>query len=112
MKKIRFERAGLDVSNMCLGTMMMGTQIDEKTSMEELDLFVDMGGTFDLFSEISQSDYTDLSEEQLANRKLLKQAMEAHGFAGITEEWWHFTLKDEPYPDTYFDFPVSYESFK
>ncbi|MBP3322427.1 MAG: aldo/keto reductase [Clostridia bacterium] len=46
MKKIRFERAGLDVSNMCLGTMMMGTQIDEKTSMAELDLFVDMGGTF------------------------------------------------------------------
>ena len=51
-------------------------------------------------------DYTDLTEEQLANRQLLKETMKRHGFVPLAEEWWHFTLKDEPYPDTYFDFPV------
>lgn len=69
---------------------------------------VDMGGTFDYFGEHSHADYTgDLTEEQKANRALLRDAMLAHGFRGISTEWWHFTLKDEPYPETYFDFPVA-----
>ena len=68
--------------------------------------FVDMGGTFDLFSEISHPDYKKLSRTQKRNRKILHDAMIKAGFKGIDSEWWHFTLKDEPYPDTYFDFDV------
>ena len=68
--------------------------------------FVDMGGTFDLFSEISHPDYKKLTREQKKNRKTLHDAMIKAGFTGIDSEWWHFTLKNEPYPDTYFDFDV------
>jgi D-alanyl-D-alanine dipeptidase len=68
--------------------------------------FVDMGGTFDLFSEISHPDYKKLTKEQKQNRKILYDAMIKAGFQGIDSEWWHFTLKNEPYPDTYFDFDV------
>lgn len=69
---------------------------------------VDMGGTFDWFGPRSHPGYTSgLTAEQIANRKLLRDTMLAHGFKGINTEWWHFTLKDEPYPDTYFDFPVA-----
>ena len=68
--------------------------------------FVDMGGTFDLFSEISHPDYKKLTREQKKNRKILHDAMIKAGFKGIDSEWWHFTLENEPYPDTYFDFDV------
>ena len=68
--------------------------------------FVDMGGTFDLFSEISHPDYKKLTRKQKKNRKTLHDAMIKAGFNGIDSEWWHFTLKNEPYPDTYFDFDV------
>jgi len=68
--------------------------------------FVDMGGTFDLFSEISHPDYKKLTKEQKKNRKILHDAMIKAGFNGIDSEWWHFTLKNEPYPDTYFNFDV------
>lgn len=68
--------------------------------------FVDMGGTFDLFSDISHPDYKKLTKEQKHNRKILHDAMIKAGFNGIDSEWWHFTLKNEPYPDTYFDFDV------
>ena len=67
----------------------------------------DMGGTFDYFGELSHPDYTDITEEQYRNRMILREAMLAHGFRALPEEWWHFTLDDEPYPDTYFTFPVS-----
>ena len=68
--------------------------------------FVDMGGTFDLFSEISHPDYKKLTKKQKKNRKILYDAMTKAGFQGIDSEWWHFTLKNEPYPDTYFNFDV------
>ena len=68
--------------------------------------YVDMGGTFDLFSEISHPNYKKLTREQKKNRKILHDAMIKAGFSGIDSEWWHFTLKNEPYPDTYFDFDV------
>ena len=68
--------------------------------------FVDMGGTFDLFSVISHPDYKKLTKEQKKNRKLLHDAMIKAGFDGIDSEWWHYTLKNEPYPNTYFDFNV------
>ena len=68
---------------------------------------VDMGGTFDYFGPLSHPDYTDITGEQYANRMILRETMLAHGFRPLDEEWWHFTLADEPYPDTYFTFPVS-----
>ena len=68
--------------------------------------FVDMGGTFDLFSEISHPDYKKLTKTQKKNRRILHDAMIKAGFNGIDSEWWHFTLKNEPYSDTYFNFDV------
>ncbi len=67
---------------------------------------IDTGGPFDFFGELSHPDYKGITEEQYANRMLLRGAMVRHGFRPITTEWWHFTLEDEPHPDTYFTFPV------
>ena len=78
------------------------TLLDMKTGKE-----VDMGGPFDYFSELSHPDYRGITEEQYENRMILQNAMVRNGFAPIDCEWWHFMLKDEPYPDTYFEFPVS-----
>lgn len=77
------------------------TLFDMRTEKE-----VDMGGTFDWFGIESHPDYTQITEEQYANRMILREAMLRHGFKPLEEEWWHFTLKEEPYPDTYFDYPV------
>ena len=68
--------------------------------------FVDMGGTFDLFSEISHPDYKKITKKQKRNRAILRNAMLKAGFEGIEAEWCHFTLKNEPYKDTYFNFDV------
>lgn len=68
---------------------------------------LDMGSPFDLFSELSHPDCKSVTEEQYENRMFLQHAMVRNGFVPIDCEWWHFTLKDEPYPDTYFEFPVS-----
>ena len=73
---------------------------------------LDMGSPFDLFSEISHPDYRGITAEQYRNRMTLRNAMLRNGFAPIDCEWWHFTLKDEPFPDTYFDFPVSAGALK
>ena len=70
---------------------------------------LDMGSPFDLFSKASHPDYRGITEEQYANRMILQHAMIRHGFQTLDCEWWHFTLKDEPYPNTYFEFPVSSE---
>ena len=78
------------------------TLFDMETGKE-----LDMGGPFDLFSEVSHPDYRGITDEQYDNRMLLRDAMLRNGFEPIDCEWWHFTLADEPFPDTYFDFPVS-----
>ena len=78
------------------------TLLDMSTGKE-----LDMGGPFDLFSEVSHPDYRGITDEQYENRMILRNAMLRNGFEPIDCEWWHFTLADEPYPDTYFDFPVS-----
>ena len=67
---------------------------------------VDMGGTFDWFGPESHPDFRGITEQQFQNRMILRQAMLRHGFKPFNTEWWHFTLKDEPFPDTYFTFPV------
>ena len=66
----------------------------------------DMGGPFDFFEELSHPDYPGVTREQYANRMFLRTLMGRHGFKPIDSEWWHFTLENEPYPDTYFTFPV------
>lgn len=67
---------------------------------------LDMGGGFDWFSPVSGEAYAGLSDAQRANRLLLRQGMMAAGFLPYSEEWWHFRLANEPYPDTYFDFVI------
>ncbi|MDY0162469.1 M15 family metallopeptidase [Desulfobotulus sp.] len=67
---------------------------------------LDMGTGFDCFHELSHPENPALSEQQRAYRLLLKTLMEKHGFRYYDKEWWHFTLKNEPFPDTYFDFVV------
>lgn len=67
---------------------------------------LDMGTGFDYFGEPSHHDYSNLSPQQKANRKLLKDIMEKHGFKSIEEEWWHYTLKNEPFKDQYFDYKI------
>ena len=78
------------------------TLLDMETGKE-----VDMGSPFDLFSEISHPDNKNVTEEQYENRMILQNAMTRNGFVPFDCEWWHFTLADEPYKDTYFEFPVS-----
>ena len=71
--------------------------------------YLDMGGTFDFFGELSHPDYSGVSEVQHANRMLLQSLMVKHGFRPLETEWWHFTLENEPWPDTYFTFSVRNE---
>jgi len=78
------------------------TLLDMSTGKE-----VDMGGPFDFFGELSHPDYRDVTEAQYENRMFLRDAMLRNGFEPIDCEWWHFTLSNEPYPSTYFTFPVS-----
>ena len=85
------------------------TLLDMETGKE-----VDMGGSFDLFDELSHPSYRGprLTDAQYNNRMMLQKAMTASGFAPLDCEWWHFTLEDEPFPDTYFDFPVAASSLR
>lgn len=83
------------------------TLLDMKTGKE-----VDMGSPFDLFSEKSHPDSKEVSDEQYENRMFLQKAMIRNGFLPLDCEWWHFVLADEPYPDVYFEFPVSSEYLK
>lgn len=102
------------------GSTLDLTLFDMRTEKE-----VDMGGTFDWFGPESHPDFcgnpdTDeytgdnskspagrsITAEQFHNRMILRRAMLAHGFQPVDTEWWHFTLKDEPFPKTYFTFPV------
>jgi D-alanyl-D-alanine dipeptidase len=83
------------------------TLFDMKSGKE-----VDMGSPFDLFSEVSHPDYKGITDEQYENRMTLQKVMVRNGFKPIDCEWWHFTLENEPYPETYFDFPISMEYLK
>jgi zinc D-Ala-D-Ala dipeptidase len=71
-----------------------------------IDGELDMGTPFDFFSPKSWTADTRVTADQHANRMLLTAAMQRRGFRGYAKEWWHFTLRNEPFPDTYFDFPV------
>jgi D-alanyl-D-alanine dipeptidase len=83
-----------------------GSTIDltlvDKLSGKELD----MGSYFDLFDPISHHNSNLITNKQTENRQLLKQTMANCGFKSYSQEWWHYTLADEPFPDTYFDFEI------
>lgn len=66
----------------------------------------DMGGAYDYFGEVSHHSYDQLTRSQRTLRQLLKKIMNQVGFRSYVKEWWHYTLNQEPYPDTYFDFVV------
>jgi len=124
-KDVLFEREYIMAkSGHTRGSTVDLTLFDMRTEKE-----VDMGGTFDWFGPESHPDFcgdpltgeyklpADLPQEapaagrtitpeQFSNRMILRQAMLAHGFKPLDTEWWHFTLRDEPFPDTYFNFPV------
>ena len=70
------------------------------------DNSLDMGTGFDCFDVASHPENINLSPQHRANRLLLKTLMAKYGFRNYDQEWWHFTLKDEPFPDTYFDFII------
>lgn len=70
------------------------------------DNSLDMGTGFDCFFELSHPENKDLGPQQRSHRLLLKTLMAKHGFRNYDKEWWHFTLNEEPYPETYFNFPV------
>jgi len=67
---------------------------------------IDMGSPFDFFDRRSWRSDPSVPPDSIANRRLLAAVMQRRGFRGYDKEWWHFTLAREPFPDTYFDFPV------
>ena len=102
-KETLFERGYIaSKSSHSRGCAVDLTLLDMKTGKE-----LDMGSPFDLFSPISHPDCRDITDEQYENRMTLQRVMVRSGFKPINCEWWHFSLENEPYPDTYFSFPVS-----
>ena len=102
-----------------------GSTVDLTLFDMETEKELDMGGTFDWFGPESHPDFCGnpetgeftgdnskspvgrtITPQQFANRMILRRVMLKHGFKPVDTEWWHFTLKDEPYPDTFFTFPV------
>lgn len=83
-----------------------GSTIDLGLINGNTGALIDMGTTFDFFGEASGIDYLNITDSQIKNRKILQEAMMHFGFRNYPKEWWHFTLRNEPFPDTYFDFPV------
>ena len=122
-KSVLFEQEYImEKSGHTRGSTVDLTLFDMTTEKE-----VDMGGTFDWFGPESHPDFCgnpetgeytgdnakspanpkrSITEEQFNNRMILRKAMLAHGFKPLDTEWWHFTLRNEPFPDTYFTFPV------
>ena len=107
-KQVLFQRGYIaKESSHSRGSTVDLTLLDMGTGKE-----VDMGSPFDLFDPISHPDCREVTDEQYDNRMLLQNLMVRSGFEPIDCEWWHFTLRDEPFPETYFDYPVSSEYLK
>lgn len=79
---------------------------DSKAGARTDDGSADMGTGFDCFSTLSHTLTAKVTEPQRANRALLRNAMRGCGFYNNPSEWWHYTLRGEPFPERYFDFPV------
>jgi D-alanyl-D-alanine dipeptidase len=83
-----------------------GSTLDLTIVELETGVELDMGSGWDFFGNISGHGTNQITMEQAANRQKLKSVMEQYGFKAYSKEWWHYTLRNEPYPDTYFDFDV------
>lgn len=83
-----------------------GATVDLTLARRDTGVALDMGTPFDFFSQRSWPSDRSVSMDAQRNRTLLAQAMRARGFRPYDKEWWHFTLRNEPYPQTYFDFPI------
>ena len=83
------------------GSTLDITIVDLKTAKE-----LDMGTPYDFFGPESWVSYSKLTETQKANRQLLQKVMISNGFRNYPQEWWHFTLRSEPYRNQYFNFVV------
>ncbi len=87
-----------DIENQC--------ECYESAEKRFKDNSIDMGTGFDCFHPLSHTENKELTAQQRTNRMLLRTLMEKHGFKNLAEEWWHFTLINEPFPNTYFDFEI------
>ncbi|HHW12711.1 MAG TPA: M15 family metallopeptidase [Firmicutes bacterium] len=83
-----------------------GSTVDLTIIRLETGEELDMGSPFDFFGPISRHNSPLITEEQAKNRRLLRDLMVKHGFVPYEEEWWHYRLKNEPFPNTYFDFVI------
>ncbi|MDR0425072.1 MAG: D-Ala-D-Ala dipeptidase VanX [Clostridiales Family XIII bacterium] len=83
-----------------------GSAIDLTLYHLDTGTLAPMGGGFDLMDERSHHTAKNIGRIEAQNRKVLRSIMESSGFEHYRFEWWHYVLKDEPYPDTYFDFTV------
>ncbi len=83
-----------------------GSTLDLTIVNLETGAELDMGSHWDFFGEISHHDSPLVNDEATANRELLRSTMVASGFSPYANEWWHYTLTDEPFPNRYFDFDV------
>jgi len=84
-----------------------GGAVDLTIFSLDTGLLVPMGGDFDLMDVLSHHGASGLTETETNNRKRLRHIMESSGFEAYCNEWWHYVLIDEPYPDTYFNFCIS-----
>ncbi len=84
-----------------------GSTVDLTIVDKQTNKALDMGTDFDFFGKKSYAANVQISMQARLNRKFLKDIMEKYGFEGISQEWWHYTLKNEPFPDEYFNFTVS-----
>jgi D-alanyl-D-alanine dipeptidase len=84
-----------------------GSAIDLTLYQLDTKTLVPMGTDFDLMDALSHHGAQGITKEETENRRLLRSIMEASRFNPYDCEWWHYTLKKEPYPDTYFDFPIA-----
>jgi D-alanyl-D-alanine dipeptidase len=82
-------------------------KVDCAAPMRWRDGSLDFGTAFDCMDPASHVDATSLPPAALRNRALLRGVMLKNGFKGYDKEWWHFTLADEPFPQTYFNFPIT-----
>lgn len=86
-----------------------GSAVDLTLYRLDTDALLPMGSSFDFMDERSHHTSNAVSSHEAENRQILCALMEASGFEPFAYEWWHYVLKNEPYPTTYFDFPISNE---
>jgi D-alanyl-D-alanine dipeptidase len=84
-----------------------GSAVDLTLYHLDTGMLVPMGGSFDLMDERSHHGAKRIPEKEAQNRRILRSIMESCGFESYRQEWWHYVLRIEPYPNSYFDFPVA-----